>query len=46
MLPEITNMISLSLSGISQKDMRIFWKVMHQIEKNLSQMSNDDTIVD
>jgi DNA-binding MarR family transcriptional regulator len=46
MLPEITNMISVSLSGISQKDMRIFWKVMHQIEKNLTQMSQDDAIVD
>ena len=44
--PEITDMISASLDGISQKDMRVFWKVMHQIEQNLAQMSQDDTIVD
>ncbi|TKC86742.1 MarR family transcriptional regulator [Trinickia terrae] len=46
MLPEITNMISTSLDGITQRDMRVFWKVMHQIEKNLGQMSQDDTVVD
>jgi MarR family transcriptional regulator for hemolysin len=46
MLPEISNMIGASLDGISQRDMRVFWKVMHQIEKNLVQLSRDDTVVD
>jgi MarR family transcriptional regulator, organic hydroperoxide resistance regulator len=46
MLPDIVNMISTSLEGITQKDMRIFWKVMHQIETNLGQMSQDDPVVD
>src|ERR1700726_4154711 len=32
MLPDLTDMISVSLEGISQRDMRVFWKVMHQIE--------------
>jgi MarR family transcriptional regulator for hemolysin len=26
--------------------MRVFWKVMHQIEANLTQKSQDDTVVD
>jgi MarR family transcriptional regulator for hemolysin len=46
MLPDLTDMISESLDGISQKDMRVFWKVMHQIETNLIQMAQGDTIVD
>src|SRR5258705_13908055 len=46
MLPELTDMISASLDGITQKDMQIFWKVMHQIERNLMQISQGDTVVD
>ncbi|MGF6754054.1 MarR family winged helix-turn-helix transcriptional regulator [Paraburkholderia sp. GAS334] len=46
LLPELTEMISASLDGITQRDMRVFWKVMHQIEANLTQMSQDDTMVD
>jgi DNA-binding MarR family transcriptional regulator len=46
MLPELTDMISASLDGITEKDMRIFWKVMHQIERNLMQISQGDTVVD
>lgn len=46
MLPDLIDMISGSLDGISQKDMRVFWKVMHQIETNLVQMAQGDTIVD
>jgi MarR family transcriptional regulator for hemolysin len=46
LLPDLTDMISESLDGISQKDMRVFWKVMHQIESNLIQMAQGDTIVD
>jgi MarR family transcriptional regulator for hemolysin len=46
MLPELTEMISSSFDGITQKDMRIFWKVMRQIETNLTQKSQGDTVVD
>jgi MarR family transcriptional regulator, organic hydroperoxide resistance regulator len=46
MLPVLTEMMSESLDGISQRDMRAFWKVMHQIEANLIQMAQGDTIVD
>jgi len=46
MLPEIVTMISASLDGITQKDMRVFWKVMHQIESNLGRMSQGDSVVD
>jgi hypothetical protein len=46
LLPELTDMISASLDGITQKDMRTFWKVMHQIESNLNQTAQSDTVVD
>jgi DNA-binding MarR family transcriptional regulator len=46
LLPELTDMISASLEGITQKDMRTFWKVMHQIESNLTQTAQSDTVVD
>jgi DNA-binding MarR family transcriptional regulator len=46
LLPELTDLISASLDGISQRDMRTFWKVMHQIEANLTQTSQSDTVVD
>lgn len=46
LLPELTDMISASLVGITQRDMRVFWKVMHQIERNLTRKSQGDTVVD
>lgn len=46
LLPDLTEMISASLDGISERDMRVFWKVTHQIEKNLTQMSQGDTVMD
>ena len=46
LMPEITNVISASLDGITQQDMRIFWKVLHRIEENLAEMSNGGTVVD
>jgi DNA-binding MarR family transcriptional regulator len=46
LLPDLTEMISASLDGITQRDMRVFWKVMHQIETNLTQKSRDDAVVD
>jgi len=46
MLPELTDLMSASLDGISQSNMRVFWKVMHQIETNLIQMGKDQTVID
>jgi MarR family transcriptional regulator for hemolysin len=46
MLPELVNMFSASLDGISPRDMRVFWKVAHQIENNLVQMSKDEAALD
>ncbi|ANB72998.1 transcriptional regulator [Paraburkholderia phytofirmans OLGA172] len=46
LLPELTEMISASLDGITQRDMGVFWKVMHRIEANLNQKAQDDTVVD
>ena len=46
LLPEVTEMISASLDGITPRDMRVFWKVMHQVEKNLIRMAQDETVVD
>ena len=46
MLPQLVDMFSASLDGISPRDMQVFWKVAHQIEKNLIQMSKDDATLD
>ncbi|AUT63165.1 MarR family winged helix-turn-helix transcriptional regulator [Paraburkholderia terrae] len=46
MLPQLSEMFSASLDGISPRDMQVFWKVAHQIEKNLIRMSQDDTTLD
>jgi MarR family transcriptional regulator, organic hydroperoxide resistance regulator len=46
LLPDLTEMISESLDGITQRDMRVFWKVMHQIEANLHQKARDDSVED
>jgi DNA-binding MarR family transcriptional regulator len=46
MMLELIDMISASLDGITQRDMRVFWKVMHQIENNLNQASQGDAVVD
>ncbi|MFL9965064.1 MarR family transcriptional regulator [Paraburkholderia sediminicola] len=46
LLPELTEMISASLDGITPRDMRVFWKVMHQVEKNLARKAQDDSVED
>ncbi|CAL8476999.1 MarR family winged helix-turn-helix transcriptional regulator [Caballeronia sp. S22] len=46
MLPQLVDMMSTSLDGVSDRDMQVFWRVAHQIEKNLIQMSQDDTTLD
>ena len=46
LLPGLTEMIVASLEGISEKDLQVFWKVMHQIEANLTLMSKGDAAID
>ena len=45
-MPEFIDLISASLDGISQTDMRVFWKVMHKIEANLIEMAQDQAVID
>jgi DNA-binding MarR family transcriptional regulator len=46
LLPEVINMMSASLEGITREEMRMFWKVMHHIEKNLAKLSSGDPVLD
>ena len=46
LLPDIREMISASLEGVSASDLQIFWKAMHKIEDNLTRMSEDDSVID
>lgn len=46
LLPELTGMVAASIDGILPDEMHIFWKVMHKIEKNLSEMSYGDVTLD
>jgi DNA-binding MarR family transcriptional regulator len=46
LLPKIIDMMSASLEGITREEMRTFWKVMHDIEKNLAEMPGGDPVLD
>jgi len=46
LMPESIGMITGSLDGVAPEEMLTFWKVLHQIAENLSERSNDDTVVD
>jgi MarR family transcriptional regulator, organic hydroperoxide resistance regulator len=46
LLPQIGAMISETLDGITYEEMRIFWKVAHQIANNLAAMVKDETVLD
>src|SRR5580693_4312764 len=46
LLPKIGDMISESLNGITPEEMRVFWKIAHQIVKNLAPMTEDDVVLD
>jgi MarR family transcriptional regulator for hemolysin len=46
LLPKIGEMISESLNGITNEEMRIFWKVSHHIVKNLASMAERDAVLD
>ena len=39
-------MISDTLDGITYEEMRIFWKVAHQIANNLATMAEDEGVLD
>ena len=46
LLPKIGDMILKSLDGITYEEMRVFWKIAHQIAKNLAAMTEDDVVLD
>jgi len=46
MLPDLTEMFTASVDGISPDEMHVFWKVMHKIEQRLSEASLGDTLLD
>jgi MarR family transcriptional regulator for hemolysin len=46
LMPEIVGMISGSFDGVDPEEMLTFWKVLHKIAQNLSEKSNEDTVVD
>jgi len=48
LMPEIVEMISTSLEGISRDDLRTFWSVLHKIENNLAVLGsgNAGSIID
>jgi DNA-binding MarR family transcriptional regulator len=46
LLPKIGEMIFESLGGITSEEMCIFWKVAHQIAKNLAEISDDNMLLD
>jgi len=48
LMPEIVEMISTSLKGISRDDLRTFWNVLHKMENNLSAIGsgNGGSIID
>jgi len=46
LMPEVIDNIATSLEGISRDELRIFWSVLHKMEKNLALMANDSTIID
>lgn len=46
LLPELTAMITTSIDGIAPDKMHVFWEVMHQIEGNLRETSQEEVLLD
>ncbi|NPT46288.1 MarR family transcriptional regulator [Paraburkholderia sp. 1N] len=46
LLPELIDMISGSLHGLTNEELSAFWKVLHRIAKNLNHVASGDTLVD
>ena len=46
LMPEIIEMITTSLEGISRDELRAFWSVLHKMESKLALMANGRAIVD
>ncbi|TKC86738.1 MarR family transcriptional regulator [Trinickia terrae] len=44
LLPEVVKMIDASFDGVDKEELRIFWKVLHRIEQNLTAMANGDIV--
>jgi MarR family transcriptional regulator for hemolysin len=46
LMPELLELISSSLDGITSEEMRAFWSVLHKIENNLILMAGGEPIFD
>lgn len=46
LMPEIIDLITTSLEGISRDELRTFWGVLHKIENKLALMANDSAVID
>jgi DNA-binding MarR family transcriptional regulator len=46
LMPEIINMITTSLEGISRDELRAFWSVLHKMENKLALMADGRVIID
>ena len=46
LMPEIIDMITTSLEGISRDELRTFWGVLHKMENKLALMANGSAIID
>ena len=44
LMPEVVKMIDASFDGVDEEALLVFWKVLHQIEQNLTSMANGDTV--
>ena len=45
-MPEIIDMITTSLEGISRDELRAFWSALHKMENKLALMANGSAIID
>lgn len=45
-MPEINQLFADAQAGVRSEDMAVFWQVAHQLEKNLSSLMVDGTVLD
>jgi MarR family transcriptional regulator for hemolysin len=46
LMPEIVDMITTSLEGISRDELRGFWSALHKMENKLALMANGSAVID
>lgn len=46
MMPKIEALLESSVDGVSEKDLQVFWKVMHKISDNLTTSVGNDSVLD